>query len=83
MDVVIRDSAFKHSISVYTINVCLLHIHAELIPDDNPEKRLFVGFDHNANPPEITGVMEGDTLVVIHAMKLRSQFYYLLKEQTI
>jgi hypothetical protein len=81
MNVVIRDSAFKHGVSAYAINVCLLHIHAEIILDNNPEKRLFAGFDHNANPLEIIGVMEGDTLVVIHAMKLRSQFYYLLEEQ--
>jgi hypothetical protein len=32
-----------------------------------------VRFDHNANPLESIGVMEGDTLVVIHAMRLRKQ----------
>jgi hypothetical protein len=77
MNIVIRDSALKHGDA---INACLLHIHAEIILDDNPEKRLFAGFDHNANPLEIIGVMEGNTLVVIHAMKLRSQFHYLLEE---
>jgi hypothetical protein len=81
MNIVIRDSALKHGVSVYAINACLLHIHAEIILDADPEKRLFVGFDHNANPLEIIGVMEDETLVVIHAMKLRSQFYYLLEEQ--
>jgi hypothetical protein len=81
MNVAIRASAFKHGISVYAINICLLHIRAEIILDEVPEKRLFVGFDHNANPLEIIGVMEGDTLVVIHAMKLRKQFFYLLEEK--
>jgi hypothetical protein len=78
MNVVIRASAFKHGISAYAINICLLHIRAEIILDEVPEKQLFVGFDHNANPLEIIGVMEGDTLVVIHAMKLRKQFYHLI-----
>jgi hypothetical protein len=75
MNVAIRTSAFKHGISAYAINICLLHIRAEIILGDAPEKRLFVGFDHNANP------MEGDTLAVIHAMKLHKQFYHLLEEK--
>jgi hypothetical protein len=45
MNIVIRDSALKHGDA---INACLLHIHAEIILDADPEKRLFVGFDHNA-----------------------------------
>jgi hypothetical protein len=61
--------------------VCLLHTRAEIVLDEAPEKRLFVGFDHNAKALEIIGVMEDDTLVVIHAMKLRKQFYYLLEEK--
>jgi hypothetical protein len=55
---------------------------AEIILEAEPEKRLFVGFDHNANPLEIIGVVEGETLVVIHAMKPRKQFYQLLEEQS-
>ncbi|MDR0562247.1 MAG: hypothetical protein LBG73_06115 [Spirochaetaceae bacterium] len=78
MNVVILDSAFKHGISEYAINICLLHSIAEVILEEAPEKRLFVGFDHNANPLEIIGVIEGDTMLVIHAMKLRKQFHYLL-----
>jgi hypothetical protein len=81
MNVVIQDSAFKHGISAYAINICLLHIRAEIILEAEPEKRLFVGFDHNANPLEIIGIMEDDTLFVIHAMKLRKKFHHLLEDQ--
>ncbi|MHC6203894.1 hypothetical protein ACYULU_11960 [Breznakiellaceae bacterium SP9] len=81
MDLVIRDSAFKHGVSAYAINICLLHIRAEIILTESPEKRLFMGFDHNANPLEIIGIVEDDTLIIIHAMKLRKQYYHLLEEQ--
>jgi hypothetical protein len=37
-----------------------------------------VGFDQNGKALEIIGVMKDDTFMVIHAMKLRSQFFYLL-----
>jgi hypothetical protein len=49
--------------------------------DDPPPKRLFVGFDHMGNALEIIAIedVEHDCLVIIHAMKLRKQFYYLLK----
>jgi hypothetical protein len=48
--------------------------------DDPPPKRLFVGFDHLGNALEIIAVedVERDRLVIIHAMKLRKQFHYLL-----
>jgi hypothetical protein len=39
-----------------------------------------VGFDQSGNALEIMGVMKDNTFMVIHAMKLRSQFFYLLGE---
>jgi hypothetical protein len=45
-----------------------------------PEKRLLVGFDHNGNPLELIGIVRDNTLMIIHAMKLRRQFYPLLEE---
>jgi hypothetical protein len=49
--------------------------------DIPPPKRLFVGFDHLGKALEIIAIedIEQDRLVVIHAMKLRKQFYYLLE----
>jgi hypothetical protein len=50
--------------------------------EDPPPKRLFVGFDHKGTALEIIAIedVEQDRLVIIHAMKLRKQFYHLLSE---
>jgi len=50
------------------INHCLLTVRSEAILMREPEKRLIVGFDHNANPLEIIGIVDKDVLFVIHAM---------------
>jgi hypothetical protein len=80
MEIVILDSAHKHGISDYSINVSILNKVADELMEDEPEKRLVVGFDQNGRALEIIGVMKDDTFMVIHAMKLRSQFFYLLGE---
>jgi hypothetical protein len=40
---------------------------------------LFAGFDHVGNALEIIAIEDDERMVVIHAMKLRKQFEYLLK----
>ena len=82
MDIVILNSAFKHKISRQSILYCLLHFHNNIVMGHPPLKRLFVGFDHRGIALEIIAVEDDDDdhLVVIHAMKLRKQFFYLLKE---
>ena len=85
MDIVILDSAYKHGISKRSILFCLLHFHSDIVIEDHPSKRLFVGFDHMGSALEIIVIEdnEKDRLVVIHAMKLRKQFYHLLIEEGI
>jgi len=80
MDIVILDSAYKHDVTKESIIFCLLHLHNDVVIDDVLSKRLFVGFDHIGNALEIIAINddEQDRLVVIHAMKLRKQFYHLL-----
>ncbi|MDR2095705.1 MAG: hypothetical protein LBP76_09350, partial [Treponema sp.] len=80
MEIVILDSAYKHGISKQCIYSCLLNFRSDMVLDDPPPKRLFVGFDHLGNALEIIAIedIECDCLVVIHAMKLRKQFYHLL-----
>jgi hypothetical protein len=78
MEIVILDSAHKHGISDYSINICILNKIADELLEDEPEKRLVVGFDQSGNALEIIGIMKGTTFMVVHAMKLRSQFFYLL-----
>jgi hypothetical protein len=78
--VVILKSALKRGVSETAINHCLLTVRSEAILIQEPEKRLIVGFDHNANPLEIIGIVDNDVLFVIHAMKLRKKYFYLLEE---
>ena len=82
MEIVIIDSAYKHDISKQSILFCLLHFQCDLIMNGPPAKRLLVGFDHKGNALEIIAIEddEQDRLVVIHAMKLRKQFYHLLSD---
>jgi hypothetical protein len=83
MDILILDSAHKHGISDESIYSCLLNVRGDKLLDDPPPKRLLVGFDHVGKALEIIAVEEEERnlLVVIHAMKLRTQFYYLLELQ--
>ena len=82
MEIVILDSAYKHGITKQSIRFCLLHFQNDIVIAYSPPKRLFVGFDHRGTPLEIIAVEDedNDRLVVIHAMKLRKQFYQLLSE---
>ena len=86
MEIVILDSAYKHGISEDSIHSCLLNVRGDQILDDprvpgSAPKRLFAGFDHLGNALEIIAIEDEprSCLVVIHAMKLRKQFHYLLR----
>jgi hypothetical protein len=83
MNIVILDSAYKHGISAQSIRSCLFNFRSDLLLEDPPPKRLFVGFDHLGTAIEIIAIedAERDSLVVIHAMKLRKQFHNLLQEE--
>ncbi|MCL2044585.1 MAG: hypothetical protein FWG89_10650 [Treponema sp.] len=80
MNIVILDSAYKHGITEESIFSCLFNVRGDKLLDDPPPKRLFAGFDHVGNALEVIAVEddEQDRLVVIHAMKLRPLFFYLL-----
>jgi len=80
MDIVILNSALKHDITEDRILSCLFNIRGDKLLDDPPPKRLLAGFDNLGNALEIIAIEddERECLVVIHAMELRKQFYYLL-----
>jgi len=81
MEFIILDSALKHGVTRQSIMFCLLHFHNYIVLTEYPLKRMFAGFDHNGNALEIAVLGDDDDhLVVIHAMKLRPQYYYLLEE---
>jgi hypothetical protein len=81
MDIVILGSAFKHGITEESILSCLFNIRGDKILDDPPPKHLMAGFDHLGNALELVAFEneERNQLVVIHAMKLQKQYYYLLE----
>ena len=80
MEIVILDSALKHGITEDRIFSCLFNVRGDKLLDDPPPKRLLAGFDNLGNALEIIAIEddEKECLVVIHAMELRKQFYYLL-----
>ena len=80
MDIVILDSALKHEITEDRIFSCLLNIRGDKLLDDPPPKHLLAGFDNLGNALELIAIEDEDRecLIVIHAMELRRQFYYLL-----
>ena len=81
MNIVILDSAFKHDITEDRILSCLFNARGDKLLDDQPPKRLLAGFDNLGNALEIIAIEddEHECLMVIHAMELRKQFYYLLE----
>jgi hypothetical protein len=81
MEIIVLDSAYKHGVSRESIYSCLFNFRCDIVLDDPPPKRLLIGFDHLGDALEIIAVedIERDCLVVIHAMKLRKQFYHLLE----
>jgi len=80
MDIVILDSAFKHGITEESILSCLFNVRGDKVLDDSSPKHLLAGFDNLGNALEIIAIEDDEQkrLTVIHAMKLRKQFYYLL-----
>jgi hypothetical protein len=63
--------------SIYS---CLYNSVSDILLEIFPPKRLFIGFDHRGNALELIALedFELNRLVIIHAMKLRKQYYHLL-----
>ena len=81
MDIVILDSAYKHGITKESIYSCLFNARGGKLLNDPPPKHLFAGFDHLGNAIELVAIEEEERnlFIVIHAMKLRKQYMYLLE----
>ena len=82
MEIVILDSALKHGITEENIIFCLVHSHNDIVINEPPTKRIFVGFDNVGRALEVVAIEDDgqDRLVVIHAMKLTKKYYFLLIE---
>ena len=56
---------------------------ADIDPDSDPPKVLIIGPDESGNLLELIAlVLGGDELLIIHAMRLRPQFFPLLPDPT-
>ena len=78
-------SALKHGISRAQIEHAADHLLtlADLDPDSDPPKVLIIGPDEAGNLLELIAlVLEGDEILVVHAMRLRPQFFTLLPDPT-
>jgi hypothetical protein len=80
-DIVILDSALKHGINEDRILSCLFNVRGDKLLDDPPPKRLLAGFDNLGNALELIAIEDEEQarFVVIHAMKLTKQYYFLLE----
>ncbi|GHV86603.1 hypothetical protein AGMMS50230_22110 [Spirochaetia bacterium] len=81
MDLVVKfmPSAFKHGITEVNIRHAILNWKYDDIMEDDPGKRLLIGFDGNANLLEIMYNDLGEqTIRVFHAMKCRDALLPLL-----
>jgi hypothetical protein len=77
----VHRSAFKHGCDEASIRHAMEHavIVVDLDPDADPPKVLAIGPDRSGNLLEVISLeLEGDELMVIHAMRLRAAFYDLL-----
>ena len=81
-DVEIHRSASKHGIDDTAIRHALEHAITvfDLEPDADPPRVLAIGPDPAGNLLELIWLELEDTNLVIHAMRLRPQFYDLLPQ---
>lgn len=74
-------SAGRHGVTRAAISHALEHPLAEFEIDDDPSKILVLGPGSNGNLLEVVVLLlDGDRLLVIHAMPLRSRYHHLLPE---
>jgi hypothetical protein len=81
MDVTVKcvPSAFKHGVTERNIRHAILNWKYDDTFEEDSEKHLLIGFDHNANLLEIMyNVIDEQTIKVFHAMKCTNTFRVLL-----
>ncbi|MFM7044829.1 MAG: hypothetical protein ACKOYG_04675 [Ilumatobacteraceae bacterium] len=81
----VHSAAHKHGVTRTQIDHAADHllVLADLDPDSDPPKVLIIGPDAAGNLIELVAlVLRHDELLVIHAMRLRPQFFPLLPDPT-
>jgi hypothetical protein len=79
--IIYAPSAFKHGVSGENIRRALAFPEYEGPLEDDGDRRIVLGFDHDGNLLEIFyNQLDERTAKVFHAMKCRSIFYGLLDQ---
>ena len=75
-------SAFKHGITEAAIRRAMINVIYDNIWDNDEDKHLLMGFDNSGNLLEIMyNVIDDQSINVFHAMKCRSIYHHLLKNE--
>jgi hypothetical protein len=75
----LNEAAFKHGITEEQIRYAVGHYALDIPIEEETNKNLLIGPDNSANLLEIMyNEVDGNTINVFHAMKLRRSFYALL-----
>ena len=78
---IFQHTAFKHSCTEADIYWAFSTARYDLPDEDDPDKRLLIGFNTKGNPLEIIyNEFDDGRINVFHAMPCRSDYYYLLNE---
>jgi hypothetical protein len=78
-EIVYKLSAFDHGVTEAGIRHAFETARYDGPDEDDPDKRLLVGFDENGNPVEVMyNELADNRINVFHAMSLRSIYFHLL-----
>jgi hypothetical protein len=74
----LNEAAFKHGITEEQIRYAIAHYALDIPIEEEKNKNLLIGPDNGANLLEIMyNEVDGNTINVFHAMKLRRSFHAL------
>jgi hypothetical protein len=74
-NIYIINSARKHGISDEDIQYAIVHSLCGILLREEPEKRMFFGFDFKGRALEVGAELQDDgRWKIIHAMKLRKEY---------
>jgi hypothetical protein len=78
-EIVYKLSAFDHGVTEAGIRHAFETARYDGPDEDDPDKRLLVGFDENGNTVEVMyNELDDNRINVFHAMTLRSIYFHLL-----
>jgi hypothetical protein len=78
-EIVFKNSAFDHTVTEAGIRHAFETAKYDGPDEDDPDKRLLIGFNENGNAVEVMyNELDDGRINVFHAMPLRSIYFHLL-----